>query len=360
MSQARRQTSKPPPATPRHGVRSAASQRFREAIGPSSAVDCLLPLLARARRRPGAIILMYHSVADTEEATWIDPANHVPARMFRRQMEFLAAHRKTVPLVDLVDLIRSGRSPQPETVAITFDDGYLDNLTVAAPILDQLGLPSTLFLATGSVDCGRPQWIDETFSIFRFRTRHKLRWALGDTGEFDLSVPTSLCDAYAAVRASLLPAPPDQRHTLLNSLRDQLLPDRIPPRLTLDWSDVSTLASQYPRVGVAGHSVNHSDLTTLTEDQAFEEIAASNEAVGTRTGRPVRLFSFPYGRSSATVRHAAERAGVVGACGGGAQTVIDASCDPLALRRVPAPRSLGRFDFLTSSANTGILHRLFN
>ena len=45
-------------------------------------------------------------------------------------------------------------------MCITFDDGYRDNLTVAAPILEKYRLPATLFLATGYVERGETQWSD--------------------------------------------------------------------------------------------------------------------------------------------------------------------------------------------------------
>ena len=54
----------------------------------------------------GAIVLMYHSVADRDEAAWIDPRNHVPADVFARQMAFLAEHRKVVSLAQLVTRAR--------------------------------------------------------------------------------------------------------------------------------------------------------------------------------------------------------------------------------------------------------------
>ena len=92
---------------------------------------------------------MYHSVAKPDAAPWIEPGNRVDPRTFERQMAYLAAERRVVSLSELVDTIADGRALAADTVCITFDDCYRDNLTVAAPILERYRLPATLFLATG-------------------------------------------------------------------------------------------------------------------------------------------------------------------------------------------------------------------
>ena len=103
---------------------------------------------------------MYHSVAPDDAARYIEPGNRVDPRSFERQMAFLAAERRVLALSELMAEIAAGRTPPAGTVCITFDDGYRDHLTVAAPILERYRLPATLFLATGLVERGENQWSD--------------------------------------------------------------------------------------------------------------------------------------------------------------------------------------------------------
>src|SRR5687767_4834174 len=123
-------------------------------------------------RPAGAVILMYHSVAHDDAARFIEPSNRIAPRLFERQMAFLAARRRVVALSELVEEIASGKSPSAGTVCITFDDGYRDNLTVAAPILEKYRLPATLFLATGYVERAENQWSDTLHSLSRDRQLH--------------------------------------------------------------------------------------------------------------------------------------------------------------------------------------------
>ena len=86
-------------------------------------------------RTPRSVILTYHSVGLRDHEMNVSPAS------FREQMRWLADHGETVSL----ERAANG----DEGVAITFDDGYRDNLTEAAPILDAYKVPATLFFVSG-------------------------------------------------------------------------------------------------------------------------------------------------------------------------------------------------------------------
>jgi peptidoglycan/xylan/chitin deacetylase (PgdA/CDA1 family) len=69
---------------------------------------------------------------------------------FEAFCRFFRRYFKVVPFSEQVAGMRAGR-PMGGTLSITFDDGYLDNFEVAAPILRKLGLPATFFVATGFI-----------------------------------------------------------------------------------------------------------------------------------------------------------------------------------------------------------------
>ncbi len=130
---------------------------------------CGLTALARRcqRHRGTARILAYHHVLPPNERAararlpW---TMYTDADAFARQMRYVARHYCPLPLPALVDLLARG-TPVPErSVAITFDDGYRDQLAHALPILRAAGLPAALAVvtrvgATPSTDAG--QWDGE-------------------------------------------------------------------------------------------------------------------------------------------------------------------------------------------------------
>jgi peptidoglycan/xylan/chitin deacetylase (PgdA/CDA1 family) len=300
---------------------------------------------------------MYHSVADNDEACWIDPQNHVRAEIFERQMEFLAEHRQVVPLGQLAKSIRDGRSIADGTVAITFDDGYRDNLTVAAPVLARLGLPATLFLPTGYIDRGETQWVDQAYTAFKRATRREFAWGDGQR-RFDLGNPGDYRDAYHLVCEALLVAGPGDRRQLLARLRESLAPDAAPPRLTLTWEEVRALIGTCD-MELGGHTVEHTDLTTVSLEAARDEIALCRSRISEMTGAEPKLFSFCYGRSSVALRRLLPDLGVEVACAARpGDRVVTQDNDPHYLPRIAAPPDLRRFEVAVSTANRGLWRRL--
>jgi peptidoglycan/xylan/chitin deacetylase (PgdA/CDA1 family) len=109
----------------------AASQRARQGTEPVS-------------------VLFYHRVADQHPNGWT-----MPTKMFARQIRWLKEHFDVVDLAEAQRRIGSGRNALP-TAAITFDDGYADNLEFALPHLIQEKLPFTYFVSTAHVLGQRP------------------------------------------------------------------------------------------------------------------------------------------------------------------------------------------------------------
>ncbi len=126
-------------------VRVAAAGLHRARL--TKPVSRMAGYLSRVPRFP---ILSYHRVNDERDPFF--PS--LPTEVFERHMAFVSAAYVVLPLEELVERMARGRVPR-NALAITFDDGYRDNLTHAAPVLARHGLPATVFLATGVIGTGR-------------------------------------------------------------------------------------------------------------------------------------------------------------------------------------------------------------
>jgi hypothetical protein len=85
-------------------------------------------------KRHQPVILMYHSVNE-RCCPYVYPDNIVSVEAFERQIDYLSREKNVISLLDLVELVRNRIALPPNTVAITFDDGYYDFYSTAYPIL---------------------------------------------------------------------------------------------------------------------------------------------------------------------------------------------------------------------------------
>jgi peptidoglycan/xylan/chitin deacetylase (PgdA/CDA1 family) len=203
------------------------------------------PLRGLARRlRPRAAVLLYHRIADPSA----DPHRlAVSPSTFAEHLEMLRSRYPVEPLPDLIEKLPR-RAYQDGTVAVSFDDGYADNLTAAYPVAARLGVPITVFVAVQPVLDGRP-----------------FRWDAGD--------------------------PEAGRPLTPEELRE--------------------LAAR-PGVTLGAHTMTHPKLSALSSGAQERELADGKARLEELTGTEVTLLAYPFGKradvSPETVR-LAERAG---------------------------------------------------
>ena len=124
--------------------------------------------IAGRLRGPSAAILMYHSVMEDPRSQDVFLGEMVHSRdVFRGQMELLARRYHPVSL-DEINQFTKGKLELPRrSVAVTFDDGYVDNYQIAAPILKQVGVPATFYATVDCVERRTLPWPSHLRFIFR-------------------------------------------------------------------------------------------------------------------------------------------------------------------------------------------------
>ncbi len=313
---------------------------------------------ARARRRPAATILMYHSVTAGDRAQFVDPLWCMDPATFEAQVRFLSRHRRVVSLSDLVRDLAGGGEIAPQTVVLTFDDGYLDNLEVVAPILARYDLPATLYLPTGYISRAQTQWVDELYSCFAHRSRSQLELPELMDRAANLEEESDRLAIYGMISAALMGIDPDARATLLDRVRAQLAPVREPPRLTLDWEGVRQLGETHASFEIGVHTAEHIDATQISVPEAVREFEISIADVERETGRRPRHLSFPYGRSSPALRDAACEAGFASAVAASDDLLIDRESDIFWMGRIDPRDSMTRLRFRTCGAYPELSQKL--
>lgn len=118
-----------------------------------------------SRLGDGFVILMYHRVAD--EVPGVEPPtmNVTPERLRRQLSGLLALGYECWPLEKLVTARRANEVVPSNVFAITFDDGFENNYLNALPVLQELQLPATIFVATKYLDSDRPFPFDDWSAV---------------------------------------------------------------------------------------------------------------------------------------------------------------------------------------------------
>lgn len=249
----------------------------------------------------GLAIFLFHGVIEQQVSRLRNyTRKHLPKDDFAGVLRQLTASGTAISMDEVVDCHRTGRAYPPRAFCITFDDGFENNLSVAAPILDDFHLPATFYITTGFIEHNWMSWID------------RIEWAVEAVPTATLSLPwraepLTVCDD-------------DAKRSLLDEIRREVKsrgtidPDELASQLQrqsglaeiraldgpldakLDWDGVTRLAG-HPSFIVGGHSHRHRILSHLGDGALRREIEDSLRLLRDKAGLTVSHYSYPEGMS---------------------------------------------------------------
>jgi peptidoglycan/xylan/chitin deacetylase (PgdA/CDA1 family) len=288
----------------------------------------------RVRRR--AVVLLYHRVAETDS----DPQLLcVSPQHFDEHMRVIRRLAIPIALDTLAEAARNDRVPR-RGLAVTFDDGYADNLFNAKPVLQRHDVPATVFVASGHVGAQREFWWDDVERLMLSRPigRENLDVSLGLCQHSFSLGPRSGRAAFEAADTCwdvTQPYDPTPRHTVYRKLQSLLKPAEPTARRRAIAKLAQTLGfdgrgrathramtadevrklAEGDLVSIGAHTVTHPQLARRPLHEQRREIRECKAALETIVGRSVNSFSYPFGgtgdfdnTSVALVRHAGYRA----------------------------------------------------
>jgi len=275
--------------------------------------------LARIRYRlsSGAVLLRYHRVADLEA----DPHGiAVTPRHFSEQLDVLRCHYTPLALTALGEALERGTLPRRGAV-ITFDDGYADNLTTAAPLLERADLPATIFVTTGYMGQHGECWWDTLERVLlepgRLPDTVALRIdgttfqrSLGPDADYTQEdharhrgwtwrqgkPPTVRHQLFRELFEALQPLEEEVRRPVIQKLRKWAgMPEAARPTHRTLTIDELVRLNAHPLIELGAHSVSHPIFRRLSTARQREEIEGSRSFLERTVGAPIASFAYPYG-----------------------------------------------------------------
>ena len=272
--------------------------------------------LRKLLRNRRVAVLMYHRVADLETDPWelaVSPAN------FEAQIAYLNRKYKVLSVEELAHQLQKGKIAS-DSVCITFDDGYKDNVEAARPILEKYSCPATFFIATKYLTDQQPYWWDELEHIILHSPRLSSVLEININGElfsfpfegeeiltkkqiqqhqrwtWAEEPPTRRCAAYFSIWEKLKPLPFLQIQETLTQLK-RVVQEASPNAtahfpMTLD--QLKDLA-QNPLFTIGLHTDTHPALKFHSRVVQLTELHENRRQLETLLNRRIGTLSYPYG-----------------------------------------------------------------
>jgi peptidoglycan/xylan/chitin deacetylase (PgdA/CDA1 family) len=183
------------------------------------------------------MILCYHGVSMQPAALPPDERKqHIPVDLFISQLEYLKRHYHPISLKEYLRARKTGEELPDNLVVLTFDDGFRNFLTVAAPLLIERYIPATAFVITEK-------------TLAKGNSTIKQRWVTDDDNSY------------------------------------------------LSWPEVEALA-QESGIEFGSHTYSHPRLTQIEIEDVERELRDSHAAIAEHLGYESMALAFPYGETT--------------------------------------------------------------
>src|ERR1035441_1311913 len=224
-------------------------------------------------------ILVYHGICRDEECreAWVPPS-FVSYREFAFQMQYLRSRFRVTSLRAALEGLRTHGSFEPGAAAVTFDDGYENNLSIALPVLKQYAIPATIFVCT--------RWVAEGELFPHDKVRLLRLWCPEEASP--LTAPHSRAHRDLPIQVVLQELDrlwPKYRHRLTGAQREALRP--------MSWEQIRSVDASLIEIGA--HTHQHAILAHERAGARQEEDRKSTRLNSSHLGVPAPLFAYPNG-----------------------------------------------------------------
>ncbi|WP_376694883.1 polysaccharide deacetylase family protein [Wenzhouxiangella sp. EGI_FJ10305] len=242
---------------------------------------------------------MYHRVCpdptDAEETDRSFAPNgdlSVTVSAFDEQMAFVARHFNCLSLPDAVEKLASGNLPA-RSLIVTFDDGYLDNLTLALPILRRHGVPATIYVATGLIGQTDLPWWYELEDLIGSGDGIHIYWHKQHL-HFSTIDAASKRRAFTILNPMLKRMNPADQASFMELLREGSIKRPRQKIQLLNHDQLIKLAAD-PLITIGAHTHDHLALTSLNPIRLRHEMIRSKELLEEWLQRPIEHLAYPFG-----------------------------------------------------------------
>ena len=247
-------------------------------------------------------LLLYHGVT-REESVGIENVSkkHIPESEFAQQMEYIRDNCTVLSMDDVVEIHNANKPYPKNAVAVTFDDGFKNNYTVAAPVLDSLGVPATFYFTAGIINTDIMFWVDEIEDCINTCNNPYITIQLDEVRTFPLSTYDEKVRALTDIKGFCKKATAEIKNRVLKDLKavTGIAPSvhHAANYLKMDWKELKAMSNN-PLFIIGGHSLYHDILSSFaTEEKLAEDLHLSIKLLEYHMNKQVTHYAYPEGQA---------------------------------------------------------------
>jgi peptidoglycan/xylan/chitin deacetylase (PgdA/CDA1 family) len=251
--------------------------------------------------RDSLVIFLFHGVIKENKSTIRNyNRKHIfdfEFNNFLRQMKSLGT---PISMDEVVDHIQTGKPFPPFAFSITFDDGFENNYSVAAPILLDLKIPAIFYVATEFIDKNTMSWVDQIDHCIEHTTVQSIRLSL-----FSQPISLKTLEEKVSFLIKIREKFKEEKDVFINRheyISEIFYKCQVPFVQNLEgeldqkmsWRQLAELASN-SYFSIGGHTHTHPILSFLSDTEVDFEIDIPLEKIAEYLKKPTRHFSYPEG-----------------------------------------------------------------
>jgi len=247
------------------------------------------------------VMLLYHGVTSGPSIGIENfSRKHIDANEFERQMSLIKRKCTVLSIEDVVDIALREQSWPKNPVVVSFDDGFKNNATIAAPILDKFQIPAVFYICAGMIETNCMFWVDQIEDCINLTERYRICIELDSVVTFELGSPEDRIQAVSAIKAFCKKSDVCDKNRILANLMEAT---GVTPSFNhatnykmMSWDEVKSI-DRNSLFTIGGHTLYHDSLSAQTAENMRLDIQISLGLLEYNLQHSVKHYAYPEGQA---------------------------------------------------------------
>tara|TARA_E500000178_G_scaffold356643_1_gene436539 strand:+ start:2320 stop:3246 length:927 start_codon:yes stop_codon:yes gene_type:complete len=245
-------------------------------------------------------IFLFHGIIDSHfKSKTITNYNnkHIQAKDFRYFLRDISKISDPISMDEVYEITKEKKKLNSKKFAVTFDDGFENNLSIATPILKKFKIPYTIYITTKFIENNFMSWID-TIDYAIDKTKRKNLKIPGFKKKFLINSRSKKILILNKIRSYVKSNKKVDPYKFSKQICDHLSINKFPRNNViykkLSWKQIKMLFKNNLCI-IGGHSHSHKILGYLSNSELKYEVEKSCKLIRKNLGFKIEHYSYPEG-----------------------------------------------------------------